>query len=314
MSTRICLLACRAERARSALAAGPARFADVRWVAETGSTNADALALARDGAPEGIVLVADHQTAGRGRLGRTWEAPPGAVAAAVGAAPPAGGGRRPPRRWPSRWRAAEAVERGGRRRRPAQVAERPRVAGRRLGADRKLAGILAEADWPAGADDLRRAGSRPAPDERAVVVVGIGLNVTWPADAARRPRRHRGRRSTTSVGTPVDREDLLVALLRGSSRATTRLVRRRPDRRCSTSGAPARPRSAAGCGSTSAPTTSRAPPSTSPTRATSSSRRTRASRRDVRRRRRRPPPTRLRRRGATPPAVSWRRGARRRGG
>ena len=41
------------------------RFSDVRRVDETGSTNADLLALARDGAPEGIVLVADHQTAGR---------------------------------------------------------------------------------------------------------------------------------------------------------------------------------------------------------------------------------------------------------
>jgi BirA family transcriptional regulator, biotin operon repressor / biotin---[acetyl-CoA-carboxylase] ligase len=27
--------------------------------------------------PEGAIVVADHQTAGRGRLGRTWEAPPG---------------------------------------------------------------------------------------------------------------------------------------------------------------------------------------------------------------------------------------------
>ena len=34
--------------------------------------------LARQGAPEGVVLVADHQTAGRGRHGRTWSAPPGA--------------------------------------------------------------------------------------------------------------------------------------------------------------------------------------------------------------------------------------------
>ena len=75
----IWLLACRAERARSALAGGPgARFADVRWVAETGSTNADAMELARQGEREGIVLVADHQTAGRGRAGRTWTAPPGA--------------------------------------------------------------------------------------------------------------------------------------------------------------------------------------------------------------------------------------------
>ena len=65
-------------RARSVLAAGPGRrFVDVRWVSETGSTNADAMELAQQGAPEGIVLVADHQTAGRGRAGRTWTAPPG---------------------------------------------------------------------------------------------------------------------------------------------------------------------------------------------------------------------------------------------
>lgn len=50
---------------------------DVRRVAETKSTNADAAAAARDGAPEGTVIVADHQTAGRGRLDRTWEAPAG---------------------------------------------------------------------------------------------------------------------------------------------------------------------------------------------------------------------------------------------
>src|SRR5690349_15935960 len=50
----------------------------VRWVDETGSTNHDLLAAARAGEPEGLVLVADHQSAGRGRLGRVWEAPPGA--------------------------------------------------------------------------------------------------------------------------------------------------------------------------------------------------------------------------------------------
>lgn len=46
-------------------------------VGSTGSTNADLAATARDGAPGGTVLVADHQSAGRGRLGRTWTAPPG---------------------------------------------------------------------------------------------------------------------------------------------------------------------------------------------------------------------------------------------
>lgn len=46
-------------------------------VAETGSTNADLALEARDGAPHGTVLVADCQRHGRGRLGRTWVAPPG---------------------------------------------------------------------------------------------------------------------------------------------------------------------------------------------------------------------------------------------
>lgn len=40
----------------------------------TGSTNDDALAAARAGAPHGSVFVADEQTAGRGRRGHTWHA------------------------------------------------------------------------------------------------------------------------------------------------------------------------------------------------------------------------------------------------
>jgi BirA family transcriptional regulator, biotin operon repressor / biotin---[acetyl-CoA-carboxylase] ligase len=49
----------------------------VRWSPETGSTNDDAAALARDGAPEGTVIGTDHQTAGRGRRGRAWVDAPG---------------------------------------------------------------------------------------------------------------------------------------------------------------------------------------------------------------------------------------------
>ncbi len=49
---------------------------DVRVVAETGSTNADLLAAARAGAAEGTVLVAEAQTAARGRMGRRWASPP----------------------------------------------------------------------------------------------------------------------------------------------------------------------------------------------------------------------------------------------
>ena len=49
---------------------------EVRAVAETGSSNADLLAAAGAGAAEGTVLVAEAQTAGRGRLGRHWASPP----------------------------------------------------------------------------------------------------------------------------------------------------------------------------------------------------------------------------------------------
>lgn len=48
-----------------------------RLLADTGSTNDDALEWAAKGAPEGSVVVAEHQRAGKGRLGRSWFAPAG---------------------------------------------------------------------------------------------------------------------------------------------------------------------------------------------------------------------------------------------
>jgi BirA family transcriptional regulator, biotin operon repressor / biotin---[acetyl-CoA-carboxylase] ligase len=51
----------------------------VEVVPVTGSTNADLLARAVAGQPEGAVLVAEEQNAGRGRLGRTWVSPPRAA-------------------------------------------------------------------------------------------------------------------------------------------------------------------------------------------------------------------------------------------
>jgi len=49
----------------------------VTVVEETGSTNADLLAQGAHGAPDRTVLRANYQSAGRGRLDRTWEAPRG---------------------------------------------------------------------------------------------------------------------------------------------------------------------------------------------------------------------------------------------
>lgn len=47
------------------------------YFASTGSTNPDAKRLAEEGAPHGTTVVADRQTAGRGRRGRSWESPAG---------------------------------------------------------------------------------------------------------------------------------------------------------------------------------------------------------------------------------------------
>ncbi len=64
---------------------GPAELAphlsggwrDVHWLARVDSTQRVARDLARSGAAEGTAVVAEEQTAGRGRLGRSWHSPPG---------------------------------------------------------------------------------------------------------------------------------------------------------------------------------------------------------------------------------------------
>ncbi|HEX6419250.1 MAG TPA: biotin--[acetyl-CoA-carboxylase] ligase, partial [Acidimicrobiales bacterium] len=197
-------------RARAALAG--TRFADVRWVATTGSTNADALALARDGAPEGIVVVADHQRAGRGRRDRTWVAPPGgSLLLSVLLRPPARVAGAVT--MAAALATAEAVER------VAGVSARLKWPNDLVVAtpegERKLAGILAEADWPAGS--AISGGYRPpAAHDRTVVVVGIGLNVRWPApDAAADLAEVAGLATALNwLGAHADRVDLLVAFLR----------------------------------------------------------------------------------------------------
>lgn len=66
-----------ARRLRQSLADDPT-WTDVRWVATTGSTNADLAALAHGHDADGTVLVSEEQTAGRGRFDRRWETPAGA--------------------------------------------------------------------------------------------------------------------------------------------------------------------------------------------------------------------------------------------
>lgn len=167
-----------AEAARAALSG--TRFADVRWVAETGSTNSDVLELARQGEAEGLVLVADHQRAGRGRLGRTWQAPPGgSLLCTVLLRPPARVA--PATTMAVGVAAADAVA--------SLTSCTPRLKwpndlvwpGDGSAPDRKLAGILAEVDWPAGSN-IASGWAEPRPNDRLVVAVGIGINVAWGDD------------------------------------------------------------------------------------------------------------------------------------
>ncbi len=189
------------------------RFADVRWVAETGSTNADVLELARQGEAEGVVLVADHQTAGRGRLGRTWQAPvDGSLLCTILLRPPAS--IAPATTMAVAVAASSAVE--------ELTGRAPRLKwpndlvwpGDGSDPDRKLAGILAEVDWPA-ASQISSGWREPKPQERLVVAVGIGINVAWgddvPEDLADLAV---ALNHLTAPEVPPARTDLLVAMLR----------------------------------------------------------------------------------------------------
>jgi BirA family biotin operon repressor/biotin-[acetyl-CoA-carboxylase] ligase len=161
-------------------------------VASTGSTNADLLALAGSGAAEGRVLVAEEQTAGRGRLGRTWTSVPGAsltfsVLLRPAVVPPQRRGWLP-------LLAGIAVATGVRA--VAGVDAVLKWPNDILVGGRKLAGILAE----------------QTPDG-AAVVIGTGLNVA--VDPAALPVSPGGLLATSlrSEGAEVSRDELLLSVL-----------------------------------------------------------------------------------------------------
>jgi len=170
----------------------------VRYVPRVGSTNDVAAELADRGAPHGTVVVADAQTAGRGRHGHHWFSPPGtglyvslllrlmrppaplltlATGVAVIEALRTVAALDASLEWPN-----DVVVMGD-------------------GPSRKVAGILTEAT---------------AEGDRARVVVGIGINLrdaAWPAELA-----HAAASVEGVTGRPVDAVSLLVELLAAVAR------------------------------------------------------------------------------------------------
>jgi BirA family biotin operon repressor/biotin-[acetyl-CoA-carboxylase] ligase len=174
-------------RLRAALGARPFRLAQ-----RTGSTNDIARQWAVDGAPAGSVVIAEEQTAGRGRFGRSWSAPAGsALLVSVIVRPDASSSYLPRLTMVGAVSMAEVLAELT----PGQVSLKwPNDV---LLNGRKVAGVLPEAIWEG--------------ERLSAVVLGIGLNVR--VDFAGTPLVNRAISVEAVTGTTVDRAALLAALL-----------------------------------------------------------------------------------------------------
>ncbi|NNF57766.1 MAG: biotin--[acetyl-CoA-carboxylase] ligase [Rhodothermaceae bacterium] len=172
----------------------------VRWHAVTDSTNAEALRWAAAGAPEGALVGADHQRAGRGRHGRQWTDAPGQgllvslvlrptlVPDQLGLIPLAAGVA-----------VAEVLEQ------TLSLAPRLKWPNDVLLGERKVGGLLLEGHLtpPPGQDKTHATG--------ATFVLGLGLNVNqtdFPAEIA-----DQATSLALEVGRPLPRLPLLADLL-----------------------------------------------------------------------------------------------------
>jgi BirA family biotin operon repressor/biotin-[acetyl-CoA-carboxylase] ligase len=159
------------------------RFRDIRWFERIDSTNRYLLQCASEGLPEGVVAVADEQTAGRGRLGRAWVAPAGSALLVSVLL------------------------------RPALPVERTHLVTLAAGlaaldAIDSLTSVRAGLKWPNDVvvDDRKLAGILAEADGSGAVVVGMGCNVQ-PAALSAELR-------DVATAVAVDRARLLVEWLR----------------------------------------------------------------------------------------------------
>ena len=181
-------------------------------LAEAGSTNAVVAERARAGEPAGLVVVAEAQTAGRGRLDRSWVSPPRAgLTFSVLVRPDL-----PVAQWPwlPLWTGLAVAT-----------------------ALRERAEVSAELKWPNDVlvDDRKVCGVLVEVPEAGAAVLGIGLNVTTRADEL--PVETAGSLQLAGART-ADRDTLLRAILRSlaavlADPAASRAAYRK---RCSTLG------------------------------------------------------------------------------
>ena len=162
----------------------------VEVLAETDSTNAVVAERARAGEPAGLVVVAESQTAGRGRLDRGWVSPPRAGLTFSVLLHPE----------------------------PPLLAWQSLLGGVAVArAVREVAEVDAVLKWPNDVlvDGKKLCGLLAEVPVSGAVVLGIGLNVTTRADEL----PHDGATSLRLVGAAtVDREPLLKAMLRHLAR------------------------------------------------------------------------------------------------
>lgn len=162
-----------------------------------GSTNDRARTLAAGGAPAGTLVVAEHQTAGRGRLGRAWHAPHGSSLLLSFLLRPATVPGHAPGTAPLRvgMAAAAAIEEATGVR--CAIKWPNDLVVPRHG---KVAGVLCEAT-SAGAGDV-------------VIVAGIGINVRQRQDDWPGALDYAAASLEQCAGRPVDRPRLMAALVR----------------------------------------------------------------------------------------------------
>lgn len=166
-----------------------------RYYDEIESTNVEAKSLANSGAPEGTVVIAEAQSAGRGRLGRRWTSPAGKgllFSAVLRPDMPMSDAHM--LTLVAATATAEAIE--------SQVSTSVKIKWPNdlFICDLKIGGILMEV-----------AGEQ---DEVEWVILGIGLNVNTEYAELPVPLRRIATSLKVATGETVDRSDLLAALLR----------------------------------------------------------------------------------------------------